>query len=614
MRKNFILFVLIPLAILLVVVYLFVDSWIESGLETAGETLVGARVEIDDLHTTIVPVSISWKRLQVANPNDPWKNLFETGNVRFEMDAAQLLRNKYIIEKIEVREFILGTKRTTDGSLPAGTASATAGSAFRGLAEQAISDMAEQAPLFDLQRLRKGVNVDSLVKILDIRTVGHIDSLARQVKQSSAQWDAALADIASTEQRLNEMETRIRSINPGELKTVDNIQSALTTVDDARKTIADVSQTFDARKTSITKDFSTISSSVSSIDDIARGDFQRLLSMAKLPSLNTSGIARMLVGKEMYQRATSYLYWVDVARTHIKNSTPDPGFTQPPRLKGQDILFPVPRAYPKLWIKRVFISGGTGHEENPGQIYARGEASNISSNQTLTGSPMIVTLQATEGGIRDLKLRAVIDRTENIPRDEYDVALAGIPISDFQLGKTNFLPTKVTGARLASTVNITVPGKDFDSRTTMNFTGMTMHFESDPRNEVERITRDVLRTITSMKIGLHLWNSGGPFRVALETDLDDQIVARIRDVVGAEFTKQQNALKAKLNGVIDAKRQEFEKLYTARREQVQQTLGRYEAQVNEKRALLDAKRKELTDRLEQIKKGAIDQTLKKIFK
>ena len=89
---------------------------------------------------------------------------------------------------------------------------------------------------------------------------------------------------------------------------------------------------------------------------------------------------------------------------------------------------------------------------------------------------MIITLQATEGGIRDLKLRAVMDRTEDVPRDEYDVALAGIPLSDFQLGKTNFLPTKVTGARLASTVNITVPGKNFDSRTTMKFTGMTMQF------------------------------------------------------------------------------------------------------------------------------------------
>ncbi len=614
MRKNFILFVLIPLAILLVVVYLFVDSWIESGLETAGETLVGAKVEIDDLHTTVVPVGISWRRMQVANPNDPWRNLFETGAVRFEMDFAQLLRNKYIVEKVEVRDLILGTKRTTDGSLPAGTASATAGSAFRDLAQQAISDMAEQAPLFDLGRIRSGVNVDSLVKILDIRTVGHIDSLARQVRQSSAQWDAALRDIASTEQRLTEMETRLRSINPGELKTVDKIQSALTTVDDARKTISDVSRTFDARKSSITNDFSSISSSVSSIDDIARDDFQRLLSMAKLPSLNTSGIARMLVGKEMYQRATSYLYWVDVARTHVRNSTPDPGFTQPPRLKGQDILFPVPRSYPKLWIKRVFISGGTVHEDNPDHIYARGEASNISSNQRLTGSPMIITLQATEGGIRDLKLRAVMDRTEDVPRDEYDVALAGIPLSDFQLGKTNFLPTKVTGARLASTVNITVPGKNFDSRTTMKFTGMTMQFESPPKNDVERITRDVLSKITAMQIGLHLWNSGGPFRVALETDLDDQIVARIRDVVGAEFTKVQNALKAKLNSAIAVKRQEFENLYAARREQAQQTLDKYERLINEKRALIDAKQKELTDRLEQVKKGTIDQTLKKIFK
>ncbi|MDH3251226.1 MAG: hypothetical protein OEM41_00465, partial [Ignavibacteria bacterium] len=305
MRKNFILYVLIPLLILLLVVYLFVDRWIEAGLETAGETVVGAKVEIDDLHTTLSPIGISWERMQVANPNDPWRNVFETGVVHFEMDFGQLLRNKYIIDKVEVREFILGTRRTTDGSLPRGAASATAGSAFRSLAEQAITGMAEQSPLFDLERLRKGVNVDSLVKILDIRTVGHIDSLQRQVQQTSGQWDAALGEVEATQQRLTELETRIRSINPGELKSVDKIQSALSTVDDARKTLAGISQTFDSRKSAITTDLNRISTSVSSIDDIAREDFQRLLAMAKLPNLNTSGIAQMLVGKEMYERVTS---------------------------------------------------------------------------------------------------------------------------------------------------------------------------------------------------------------------------------------------------------------------------------------------------------------------
>ncbi len=120
MRKKFILFVLIPLIIVAVVVYFFIDRWVEAGLEYAGENAVGAKVEIDHLSVTLSPVGLKFARLQVADPDDPWKNLFETGKVQFAMNFGQLLRGKYIIETAEVNDLIVGTKRTTDGSLPEG--------------------------------------------------------------------------------------------------------------------------------------------------------------------------------------------------------------------------------------------------------------------------------------------------------------------------------------------------------------------------------------------------------------------------------------------------------------------------------------------------------------
>ena len=122
MRKKFILYVLIPAHHHRVVVYFFIDGWVEAGLETAGESVVGAKVEIDHLKLTLFPLGVTFERMQVANPDDPWKNIFETRHVGFTMDAGQLLRGKYIIETMEVKDLILGTKRTTDGSIPGGKA------------------------------------------------------------------------------------------------------------------------------------------------------------------------------------------------------------------------------------------------------------------------------------------------------------------------------------------------------------------------------------------------------------------------------------------------------------------------------------------------------------
>ena len=78
--------------------------------------IVGAKVEIDNLHLTINPIGIEFARLQVTDPNDGWKNLFETGKVKFALNFGQLLRGKFIIETMEMNNLILRTKRTTDGS------------------------------------------------------------------------------------------------------------------------------------------------------------------------------------------------------------------------------------------------------------------------------------------------------------------------------------------------------------------------------------------------------------------------------------------------------------------------------------------------------------------
>ena len=118
MRKKFLLIVLVPLVIVSLIVYIFIDSWITSGLEYAGEKAVGAKVEIDGLHVHLFPLGIEWASMQVANPNDTWKNLFQTGKVSFNIDTGQLLRGKYIVNLVELKDFIVGTKRTTDGALP----------------------------------------------------------------------------------------------------------------------------------------------------------------------------------------------------------------------------------------------------------------------------------------------------------------------------------------------------------------------------------------------------------------------------------------------------------------------------------------------------------------
>jgi uncharacterized protein (TIGR03545 family) len=617
MRKKFIVVAGVPLLILLVISYFFLDRWVESGLEYAGETSVGARVEIDNLSISTSPLGLRFTKLQVANPDNPWKNLFETGPVRFTMDAGQLLRGKYIVESMEINDIILGTRRTTDGSLPGGrrtTPGSSGTTPFSTLIQQVLEKSVEKTPLFDPALLRGHVNIDSLVKAQNFRTLTLIDSLRTGTTEASKGWDSTVASFESGKKRLQDVETGIRAINPSELKTADRIVAAIATVDNARKTVSDLTGTFNQRQTELRGSLQKLSTAVGTIDESVTKDFRQVLSLARLPDINAMGLAELLLGKQLLTKAKGYSQWIDMARAEAAKYSSEPSIETPPRMKGQNIHFPVVRGYPKYWIKSAKVSGGTDRTQNPDFIYLTGVLRNLTSDQRVTGEPMTAELEGTKGTSMTMRLTALMDRRKDIPLDQYRAQATGIPLAAFEVGKSDFLPSKISSALLSTDVTVTVPGSEFDATASLDFRNLRMEFGVEPRNLGERLARTVLSGVNGFDAGLRLWKKEAGLDVAFTTNLDDQFAGGIKTALGAEFSKLQNEIRTKVEARIAEKRQEFESFYARKRDEVQKQLDVYQGVIKEKTALLDGKKKELEERLEKEKKGALDNLMKGILK
>jgi uncharacterized protein (TIGR03545 family) len=615
MRKNFIYFVLVPILILLIAVYLFVDKWVESEIENAGETVIGAKVEIDDLKIKLFPLSIEWAKIQVANPYDPWTNLFETGNLKFEMDVNQLLRKKYIIETVEVNGLAIGSKRTTSGALPESirkkSTLLTAEKTFRETAGDFINQLKQTTPIFDLARLKGNFNPDSLIKILDIQTVAKLDSIKQQVTRASRQWDASINDFETSKSKILDIEAKVKMIDPQQLTNVQNIVNAITVVDNSIKSVNEIKTTFESRYKSINSDITTIASSVDSIDDIIKKDFQHLKEMARLPSINTPSIAQLIVGNEMYKRVTGYLGYADIARQNIKKYQPEPEYEKPKRLAGQNIQFPSPGTYPKFWIKQIVISG----REKDGDIFVgKGSIKNISDNQNITGLPITADLEGDLTNKRSMKISGMIDRRKETLFDEYSASLIGIPTGEFKLGKSDFLPSILKDGILSSSVKLALPGNSFDANANFKFSNFILQFEKDPKNIFESIVRQVLERVKNFNVNLRMWNTKGSMEIALATDLDNQIAKRLQEVVGEELVKLQNQLKSKFDSLISQKRNEFQMFYNAKINEIKEQLNIYQTLINDQLNFAEAKKKELTERLEKEKSGLIENKLKDLLK
>ncbi|MBN1349801.1 hypothetical protein JXJ21_10360, partial [candidate division KSB1 bacterium] len=167
MRWKGLLFLAIVVAIFIVISVFFIDNWIESGLESAGEAIVGAKVEIDNLKFSLFSMSIEWQRLQVTDPNNTMQNIIDTGRTAFKMSAPALFRKRYVIEEMSLTDVRSGTPRKYDGALPKEEAppeKKTEPDAFDKMKAQ-LNQEIDRLPImnFDLDNIKRKLNLDSLI-------------------------------------------------------------------------------------------------------------------------------------------------------------------------------------------------------------------------------------------------------------------------------------------------------------------------------------------------------------------------------------------------------------------------------------------------------------------
>jgi hypothetical protein len=224
----------------------------------------------------------------------------------------------------------------------------------------------------------------------------------------------------------------------------------------------------------------------------------------------------------------------------------------------------------------------------------------------VTGVPLTVALEGQVNRARQMTLKASFDRTKEIPYDSYRATLAGVPLAAFQLGRSDFLNGTVTDARMDAAIQIQVPGNRLDAVTRLGIGGFRLKYAGEARGTVERLVREVLGGINAFDVQLRFWNTNGPFDVALKTDLDDRIAARVKEVIGAEVARLQNELRAKFDAKVSEKRREVEQFVAAKTAEVQRQLTAGQALVNEKLGILETKKKELNARLEQEKKKGVE--------
>ncbi|MCG8606339.1 TIGR03545 family protein, partial [bacterium] len=557
MRPKGVIAALVVLVLFVTFAYLISDDLIERGIERTGQNVIGTKVEIDNLNFSLADLAISLDRLQVANPNDGWKNLFETGEMAFNMEWAPLARRKVIINNITVADIRVGGQRETDGSLPR-----SHGKAEAGWIEEAKSSLGEKlasVPILNLAILSRKVNVDSLLATFDIQSVDRIDHLKIQADSTHKNWKARLAEFAPKDE-LEKIGRDIQAIKPQEIKGIKDLVSTLDRTKTVYASLNNLKKDVGKKKTEAAEDLKQLAGRAASVDQWIAEDFESIKTKVNLGEFTPQNVGTMIFGRSLVQRLLDMLPYIDLIREYMpvaEKVVKANKVESPPRFVGQDIPFALEAEKPDFLIEKIFISGASDHVDTSRTLSLSGEANGITSNPRAYGNPLSFALAAALPGPNSYQVAGEVDHTGDLPAERFSVKGAGFPIGNVKLWPQRYLPSEINvkSADLAATMNL--KGKEIGFG--LEFFGRPVAFmfpEGRANGDaISKITSEVFGSIDQIKLTARIHGQAGDLGLSIESNIDNILASRIKGVIGKSANLTRAEIQNKLHTKIQPHKQ-----------------------------------------------------------
>jgi uncharacterized protein (TIGR03545 family) len=607
-RWKGIIFIVVLIACIFILGILFSNIWLENKIEETGTALNGAKVDIDELEFSITELFIRWKRLQITDPGNTMMNRIETGKCEFDLEFLPLLSKKIIIESFTITDIRTNTKRTEDGAI-SDDENLKVPSIVRQTTDYLKKEVSS-AVSPQLSSLKKKVNVDSILKVLDLKSISKISNLRNNIDTTYQSWEKRLSSL-KIEEELKQVESQIKSIDVNNIKTAEQYYAAVKKVEGIYKTINAASTDLNNIQQNLKIDINKIESEMNQVDNWIKDDYKRALSLAKIPDISAQNISKLIFGEKVVNQITSYLGYIATAREYTFNSQSDqPEKKDPPRLKGQDIYFYSPNARPDVWIKKLNL---TGYTEN--NIKLSGLISNIVSDQRQIGESTKIDIAGSNDRGAEVALKGIFDYLTDEPSENFDLQYKGFSLVDYKISKSKLLPNKIEQGTGKIAANIALLADKVKGE--ISFSGKNLKFgllSSDRNlNEIEKIIQGIITNISSVEFSASLTGTSDNLSFSIKSNLDDILMNNIGSIVNKRYEKARAEITTRVDTEVNKYLAELDNLVTQKEKLLQTQVNKYEQLVNKQKNQADSKKQEIED-IYNKEKSDIENKIKDFFK
>lgn len=595
MRTKGIIFLLVLFGIVVAIMWFFTDRWLENQMEDIGSTIVGAKVEFDGVDFSLTKLHMKWKRLQVTNPDNTWQNLFETGIAEFDMDLLPLLSKKIIIENMQVEGLRFNTPRQTDGKIEKKEEATGKESEVILAIENRLKAETAGMPVFNLQKLTKKIDIDSLWKLVNLQTPLKIDSLKQSYQQKYTEWQQRLTNLPS-EKDLNRVTQQIETVRVDQLKNLEEFQSAYNQVNQLYHQVDSTRKSVRSLKSDFEQDLAKITETQKIIPTWIKDDYQRALRLAQIPDISVGNVARILFGERVIQMMQSITGYVGKARYYAeKVKSTSPQKESPPRLKGQDIHFGTPPNLPKFWIKQISLSG-----EAPNDLRLAGKVENIVSQQEVINQPTTIQITGMRRDQASLQLLTTLDYRQAVSQEKIELSMQNMPLANVKLTNFALLPQKIQKGTGKLNAVLNFVGGDFESKIQFAAADLTFDYSDRPANLDARLlelSRSITESLSLITLDALAAQTGKDFKFRLNSNLDELIASRFKEILSQEIQKAQQQIEARVRQEVEKRQKELETLMAQKEQELRAQIQKVEDEIKKQEEMIKQKQKEIENRI-----------------
>lgn len=580
--------------------WLYADTLVERGVEATGESLVGARVELESVDLRPTEGSIRMTGLQVANPDAPMTNLFEAGEIVVDLMLEPLLTKKVVIQELVVTGVQFNTPRETSGALE--NPDPEAGQLWRNVNSWA-DEVRGEIPSFDLETLTGTVRTEA-ISADSLRTVQHARAMVARADSLRSDWESDLVAL-DPRPRIDSLRAVVQRLE-GFRATPLNAVQVPGLVRDGRAALADLASLQSevaALDDAVRIGVASLAVGPETIAELRAADLAYARGLLNIPSLDAPTISPALFGGTALTWLKPVLYWARTAERFMPPGL-DPRRRPGPqraRAAGTTVEFPGRAEYPAFLLERGelgMVLAGTGLAAGAYTAQIR----NLTSAPALLGEPMEIALGRSEGaqGPSGLSLSALLDHTTQVVRDTAALALSGVrlpaielaPIGgslDLGMGESTFALRRV-GEEIAAELSWTSSDVGWSRAGGEPATPPELGTAAWARELVWR----TLTGVESVELAMGLEGSLERPTITVRSNLGEAVAASLRRELGAQIEQAEARLRQEVDARIQPLVQDARGRAEALRTEVADRVSAQRAEVDDLRARLEARVQELS--------------------